>query len=210
MSRIARKREPASFEREAAARASGVWPVAGVDEVGRGPLAGPVVVAAVILDPDRVPDGLADSKDLSATRREVLFDLIMASADVAIASASPETIDAMNIRAATLDAMARAINALSIRPALALIDGRDCPLVAINCQAIIGGDSKVASIAAASIIAKVTRDRLMHRLDMLYPLYGFAAHMGYGTARHLAALTQHGPCIAHRRSFAPLRIALKP
>lgn len=207
MSRQRIARAGACFSREAAVLAKDIWPVAGVDEVGRGPLAGPVVVAAVILDPDRVPDGLADSKELSPVRREALFDLIMASADVAVASAGPATIDAINIRAATLDAMVRAVAALPVQPRHVLVDGRDRPPVSVDCEAIIDGDALVASIAAASIIAKVTRDRLMLRLDLAYPAYGFAAHMGYGTARHLAALSAHGPCPAHRLSFAPVRLA---
>lgn len=192
------------FAREEAARHTGLWPVAGVDEAGRGPLAGPVVTAAVILDPERLPPGLDDSKRLSADRREALFAAILATADVAVASAAPASIDTLNIRAATLAAMARAVAALPRRPALVLVDGRDRIAVPQACEAIVNGDGTVASIAAASIVAKVLRDRMMARLDRAWPAYGFAAHKGYGSAAHLAALAANGPCPAHRMSFAPV------
>lgn len=180
--------------------------IAGVDEAGRGPLAGPVVTAAVILDPANVPEGLNDSKVLSAARRDELYAEIMATATVSIAMASAATIDRINIRAATLAAMTRAVARLERRPVLALIDGRDIPPgLACGARAIVQGDATIAAIAAASIIAKVTRDRLMVRMAQVYPDYGFEQHMGYGTARHQAALAKYGPCALHRRSFAPIR-----
>jgi ribonuclease HII len=182
--------------------------IAGVDEVGRGPLAGPVVTAAVILDPDRPIAGLADSKALTSGRREELAATIFSAARaVAFASASPASIDRLNIRAATLRAMAEAISGLCISPDHVLVDGRDplsglCPNTAV-----IGGDARVPEIAAASIIAKVMRDALMARLDLAYPGYGFARHAGYGVPAHLEALRRLGPCPAHRMSFAPVRAA---
>ncbi|GGE34846.1 ribonuclease HII [Agaricicola taiwanensis] len=180
--------------------------VAGLDEVGRGPLAGPVVTAAVILDPDQVPNGLADSKVLTRERREELYTEIMATACVSVAMAKPETIDRLNIRGATLDAMRRAVLGLALRPALVLVDGRDIPpYLPCPAQAIIGGDATVASIAAASIIAKVTRDRLMARLGIHHPAYGFERHVGYSTPEHRQALTLVGVTVHHRRSFAPVR-----
>lgn len=192
------------IEADFAARRGG--PVAGVDEAGRGPWAGPVVCAAVILDPADPPDGLDDSKKLSAARREALFDEICARHTVAIASASPATIDRINIRAATLAAMARAIGALAIRPAGVLVDGKDVP-PGLPCpgEALIQGDGRVAAIAAASIVAKVTRDRMMRRMAEVYPGYGFEAHVGYGTAQHQAALARLGPCPLHRMTFRPIR-----
>jgi ribonuclease HII len=180
--------------------------VAGVDEVGRGPLAGPVVAVAVILDPANLPSGLADSKTLSASRRAVVFDEIMARAlAVSLAAAGPRSIDASNIRVATLQAMARAVRGLAVDPALVLVDGRDVIDVFMPCRAIIKGDASEPAIAAASIVAKVTRDRLMARLGLAYPHYGFANHAGYGTAAHLAAISEHGPCPHHRFSFAPVK-----
>ncbi|PTM38994.1 ribonuclease HII [Bosea sp. 124] len=196
----------AHFQRETHAIAKGLWPLAGVDEVGRGPLAGPVVAAAVILDPAAVPAGLDDSKNLSAARREELFAVIAESAlAIGIASATALEIDAINIRQATLLAMRRAVAALPLQPAGVLVDGNDPPVLACPCEAIIGGDALVASIAAASIVAKVTRDAMMARLCQRYPAYGFSAHAGYGTARHRAALLAHGPCPEHRYSFAPVK-----
>lgn len=182
--------------------------VAGIDEAGRGPLAGPVVCAAVVFH-GPVPRGLADSKLLAAAERERLAETIFARAHVAIASAGPAEIDRHNIRGATLRAMCRALLALPCRPVLALVDGRDVP-PGLSCdgRAVIGGDARYAAIAAASIVAKVTRDAMMARLDAAYPAYGFARHMGYGTPEHLAALAAHGPCPAHRRSFAPVRAHL--
>ncbi|TNF54383.1 MAG: ribonuclease HII [Gammaproteobacteria bacterium] len=182
--------------------------VAGVDEAGRGPLAGPVTAAAVMLDPARPIAGLADSKRLSPARREALETEIQASALAwAVASASPEEIDALNILQASLLAMRRAVVGLGRVPDLALVDGNRCPMLECPVQAIVGGDGKVASIAAASILAKVARDREMVRLDALFPGYGLAIHKGYPTAEHLAALRAMGPCAIHRRSFRPVRAA---
>jgi ribonuclease HII len=183
-------------------------PVCGVDEAGRGPLAGPVVAAAVILDPRAIPVGLDDSKRLDAERRDTLFDRICATAHVSVATASAATIDATDIRAATLTAMRRAIAGLAVRPHVALIDGRDVPPgLAIEGRALVKGDQLSVSIAAASIIAKVVRDRLMIAADATWPGYGFADHKGYGTARHLAAIARLGACPLHRLSFAPLKSA---
>ncbi|MCW2317881.1 ribonuclease HII [Rhodoblastus acidophilus] len=197
---------PASFDIERELIAQGLWPIAGVDEVGRGPLAGPVCVAAVILDRDNLPQGLDDSKKLTARRRAALAEEIYASAlAISVVMAPAAEVDALNIRGATLAAMARAAAALNLRPAFALIDGRDAPPLICPARAVIAGDALSMSIAAASIVAKVARDRLMTRLDRLYPVYGFAGHAGYGTPAHLAALRQHGPCPEHRRSFAPVR-----
>ena len=196
----------AHFDIERDLIAQGFGLVAGIDEVGRGPLAGPVCVAAVILDPQNLPVGLDDSKKLSAKRRVVLAEEIYASAlAVSLVMAPAAEVDALNIRGATLAAMARAAGALHPTPAFALIDGRDAPELICPARALINGDAISMSIAAASIVAKVARDNLMQRLDRLYPVYGFAGHAGYGTAAHLAALKQHGPCPEHRRSFAPVR-----
>lgn len=184
----------------------GLLPVAGLDEAGRGPLAGPVVAAAVILDPARVPEGLNDSKALSQKKRETLFDQIIATAMVSIASASPREIDVTDIRKASLTAMRRALIALPVRAGYALIDGRDIP-PGLTCprRALVKGDARSLSIAAASIVAKVLRDRMMMRAAILYPAYGFDSHKGYGSAKHLAAIREHGPCPLHRMSFRPLR-----
>ena len=179
--------------------------VCGIDEAGRGPWAGPVCAAAVILDRQRIPEGLNDSKKLTEAKREALFPLIMAAADVGVGLVSATEIDAINILQATYLAMNRAVAALKQTPALALIDGNRAPKLSCATQTIIGGDGKSLSIAAASIIAKVTRDRLMLELDKAFPAYGFARHKGYGTAAHAAALRQHGPCTEHRRSFAPVK-----
>jgi ribonuclease HII len=179
--------------------------IAGVDEVGRGPLAGPVAVAAVILDPADLPKGVDDSKALSAPEREKLFEIILGKAlSVAIAFASAEEVDLLNIRGATLAAMARAVNALSLRPAFALIDGSDWP-PGLCCEgrAIIKGDASCLSIAAASIVAKVTRDREMLELHGRDPRYGFDRHKGYATADHLEAVARFGYSEAHRQSFRP-------
>ncbi|MBC2858259.1 ribonuclease HII [Stappia sp. 28M-7] len=183
--------------------------LAGIDEAGRGPWSGPVAVAAVILDHQAVPDGLADSKKLTEARREQLYEEILETSHVAVALASPREIDARNIRAATLRAMARAANALPLAPLACLIDGRDVP-PDLPCpgQAAIKGDGRLLCIAAASIVAKVTRDRLMTRMDGVFPGYGFAGHKGYGTARHAAALAEIGACPLHRRSFRPVAVAL--
>jgi ribonuclease HII len=189
------------FEREAFANGHR-W-VAGVDEVGRGPLAGPVGVAAVILDPDDLPEGLNDSKVLPAPARESLCEIIFAKAlSVSIVFASVEEIDLFNIRGAALRAMARAVAALSVRPHYVLIDGRDLP-EGLICpgRPIIDGDALSMSIAAASIVAKTMRDALMRNLDRDYPQYGFAGHVGYATVGHRRALASSGPCPYHRRSF---------
>lgn len=179
--------------------------IAGVDEAGRGPLAGPVVAAAVILD-DRNPiEGLADSKVLTARRREQLFEEIRAKAlCCAIAEASVEEIDSINILQATLLAMRRAVEGLRLKPSLVLVDGNRLPVLSMRAEAIVKGDSKVQAISAASILAKVTRDRWCAQLDAQYPQYGFAEHKGYGTAQHLAALQAHGACPEHRKTFAPV------
>ncbi len=184
--------------------------VAGVDEAGRGPLAGPVVAAAVILDDCHPISGLADSKKLSAARRGALYDEIRAKAlCCCIAQASVEEIDRLNILQATLLAMQRAVAGLRLRPGLVLVDGNRLPLLEMRAEAIVRGDAKVAAISAASILAKVTRDRGLEQLDQCFPQYGFARHKGYGTAEHLQALSVHGPCPEHRRSFAPVAQALR-
>ncbi len=193
-----------TFRRERAALKRGIWPVAGCDEAGRGPLAGPVVAAAVILDPKRVPRGLDDSKKLDRPTREKLYAKICASAEVAVALAPPMRIDRDNILRASLWALARAVAALPVRPRLVFVDGRDRIDVACDCEAVVSGDALVASIAAASIVAKVTRDRLMTCLAMAHPGYGFERHMGYSVPEHFEALERLGPTIHHRRSFAPV------
>jgi ribonuclease HII len=193
-----------TFRRERAAIKRGVWPVAGCDEAGRGPLAGPVVAAAVILDPKRVPRGLDDSKKLTASMREQLYAAICASAHVAVAFAPPARIDRDNILRASLWALARAVAALPVRPQLVLVDGRDRIVAPCDCEAVVHGDAIVASIAAASIVAKVTRDRLMAQLGLAHPGYGFERHMGYSVPEHFAALLRLGPTIHHRRTFAPV------
>ncbi len=181
--------------------------MAGCDEAGRGPLAGPVVAAAVILDPDRIPAGLNDSKKLTEKRREALFDEICATATFAVAYAPPERIDRDNILQASLWALAQAVRSLPVAPRHVLVDGRDRIKVDCDCQPVIGGDAQVLSIAAASIIAKVSRDRLMCQLALDFPAYGFDGHKGYGVPVHLAALAEHGPTVHHRRSFAPVAAA---
>jgi ribonuclease HII len=183
--------------------------VAGVDEAGRGPLAGPVVAAAVILDPRQPIAGLADSKKLSALRRERLFDEIRAKAlCCAIAQASVQEIDQLNILQATLLAMQRAVAALRLPPVKVLVDGNRLPTLPMRAEAVVGGDARVAAISAASILAKVHRDRWCADVDARWPQYGFAAHKGYGTAAHLAALRAHGACEHHRRTFAPVAAVL--
>ncbi|RZS58625.1 RNase HII [Sphaerotilus mobilis] len=182
--------------------------VAGVDEAGRGPLAGPVVAAAVILDELQPIAGLADSKKLTARRRERLYDEIRAKAlACCIAEASVEEIDRLNILHATMLAMRRAVEGLRLRPAKVLVDGNRVPVLRIPAEAIVQGDATVAAISAASILAKVHRDRLCLGLDERFPAYGFAVHKGYPTAAHQAALLAHGPCPEHRRSYAPVRAA---
>ena len=197
------------FSVETRAMAEGLWPVAGMDEAGRGPLAGPVVAAAVVLDPARIPTGLDDSKRLSFEQRQALFDKIVASAlGVAMASVSAEAIDGMNILRASLEAMRRAACSLPVRPKLALADGRDVP-AGLPCQgrALVRGDRRSQSIAAASIVAKVMRDRMMAGCGRVHAHYGFEAHMGYATRRHRSAIETYGPVLRlHRTSFAPFRL----
>lgn len=188
--------------------------ICGVDEAGRGPLAGSVVAAAVVLNPNKPILGLKDSKKLSAKVREELYELIIRdSLAWCIAEASPLEIDSINILQATMLAMKRAIEGLEKTlgslPDKALIDGNRCPQVAIEMEAIVKGDSKVQAISAASILAKVKRDRDMHQLHLKYPMYGFDQHMGYPTQAHFSALNQFGPCPEHRRSFAPVKAALE-
>lgn len=179
--------------------------VAGVDEAGRGPLAGPVVAAAVILDDLNPIAGLNDSKKLSAPKRERLYDEIRAKAlCCSVAQASVDEIDRLNILHATMLAMQRAVQGLRLKPSMVLVDGNRLPVLNVLAEAIVGGDAKVQAISAASILAKVTRDRWCHELDRKYPQYGFSAHKGYGTAEHLQALHQFGACPEHRRSFAPV------
>ena len=185
-------------------------PIAGVDEAGRGPLAGPVVAAAVILDRKRIPKGLDDSKQMSADAREEAYARIMDIAVVGVGEAGVDEIDLVNIRQATHLAMARAVRALSLAAAFALVDGNDAPALPCPCDTIVGGDGRSVSIAAASIIAKVTRDRMMRALHEEHPFYGWLTNKGYGTEEHLAALTRHGPCRHHRRSFAPVYQILCP
>jgi ribonuclease HII len=197
-----------SFRRERRALNKGIWPVAGCDEAGRGPLAGPVVAAAVILDPDNIPRGLNDSKKLDAAERENLYAKICLSAHVAVAFGSIERIDRDNILRASLWALARAVAALPVRPLLVYVDGRDKIDVGCDCEAVVSGDALVHSIAAASIVAKVTRDRLMARLGIACPGYGFERHMGYSVPEHFAALQRLGLTVHHRRSFAPVAARL--
>ena len=179
--------------------------VAGVDEAGRGPLAGPVVAAAVILDDLHPIAGLADSKKLTAARREKLYDEIRAKAlCCSIAEASVEEIDQLNILQATMLAMRRAVQGLRLKPVMVLVDGNRIPTLDIPAEAIVKGDALVQSISAASILAKVHRDRWCRQVHEQYPQYGFAGHKGYGTAAHMAALQAHGASIYHRRSFAPV------
>jgi ribonuclease HII len=179
--------------------------VAGVDEAGRGPLAGPVFAAAVILDDMSPISGLADSKKLSPKKRDLLYDIIKARAlCFSVAMASVDEIDQLNILQASLLAMQRAVKGLRLKPMKVLVDGNRLPVLDIRAEAIVKGDSKVASISAASILAKVERDRWCMEIDSQYPLYGFAIHKGYGTSVHLNALKEHGPCALHRSSFAPV------
>ncbi len=196
-----------SFEREA--RARGLWPVAGLDEVGRGPLAGPVVAAAVILDPEHIPGGLDDSKRLSASLREALFSEIVGSAlSVSVASVSAAGIDRINILRASLEAMRRALHGLSIAPLHALVDGRDIPPgLACGAEALIKGDQRSQSIAAASIVAKVLRDGMMDHCGRRHAHYGFESHKGYASVRHREAIGTHGAIARlHRISFSPFRL----
>ncbi|MFQ6371253.1 ribonuclease HII [Shewanella sp. YIC-542] len=192
-----------------AALALGQGLVAGVDEVGRGPLIGNVVTAAVILNPERPIAGLNDSKKLSEKKRDALFELIMDNAlCVALGAATPAEIDELNILQATMLAMQRAVQGLSVRPERVLVDGNRTPDFGLPADAVIKGDGLIAAISAASIIAKVTRDREMAALDKQFPQYGFAAHKGYPTKAHFAAIAQYGVLAQHRRSFKPVRLAL--
>lgn len=192
-----------------------LWPsasaglLAGVDEAGRGPLAGPVVAAAVILDDQQPITGLADSKKLTARQRERLFDEIRAKAlCCSIAEATVEEIDEINILQATMLAMRRAVEGLRLKPAMVQVDGNRVPVLKVPAQAIVKGDAKVQAISAASILAKVHRDRLCEQLHEAYPQYGFDAHKGYPTADHVAAIKRHGVTPAHRRSFGPVKVVL--
>ncbi|MFT4090839.1 MAG: ribonuclease HII [Asticcacaulis sp.] len=185
-----------------------IGPVCGVDEAGRGPCAGPLCVAAVILDPDNLPAGISDSKKLTEKQRFILEPLIKQSALAwSVIEISPADIDRMNIFAATMSGMARAVEALSFKPAHALIDGNKCPPLSIPAHAIVKGDDKSLSIAAASILAKTARDRIMIDMDALYPAYGFKKHKGYQAAKHIEAIRLHGPSPIHRLSWATVRNA---
>ena len=184
---------------------------AGVDEAGRGPLAGPVLVAAVILDPNHRIEGLDDSKRLNETRRESLYPLILEqSISCSVIEVNVADIDHLNILQATLLGMRQAVEALDPKPELVLIDGNRAPQIGCEARTIVGGDSLEPAISAASILAKVTRDRLMQGLHLEYPRYGFDRHKGYPTPEHLRKLEEHGPCPAHRRSFAPVRNLIQP
>ncbi len=193
---------------ENAAIARGFLRVCGIDEAGRGPWAGPVVAAAVILDFAHIPPGLNDSKKLNEAQREALFAPILKHADFGIGIVEASEIDAINILQATFLAMSRAVSGLKNRPDYALVDGNRAPNLPCKVEPIIEGDGKSLSIAAASIIAKVTRDRLMVAMDQSYPGYGFSRHKGYGTAAHAAALARLGPCAEHRMSFKPIKALL--
>ena len=183
-------------------------PVAGVDEAGRGPLAGPVVAAAVVLDPANIPDGIADSKLLDPETRSTLYDAIVRSAEVGIGVAGVDRIDRDNILNASLWAMAQAVRQLSRAPRLVLVDGNKAPPVTCTARTIVGGDARCLSIAAASIVAKVARDAMMVELARTYPRYGFERHKGYGTPEHHAAIERLGVTPHHRRSFRPVQLAL--
>jgi ribonuclease HII len=198
----------ATFDLEASEIKLGHAPVAGVDEAGRGPWAGPVVAAAVILDPRSVPEGIADSKALDPDMRDRLYARIVATSVVGIGIADVDRIDRDNILNATMWAMAEAIATLSVRPRLALVDGNRMPRLPCAGRTLVKGDALCLSIAAASIIAKVTRDRLMVQLAASWPGYGFERHKGYGTPEHRSALERHGATPLHRRSFRPVQLAL--
>lgn len=197
-----------TFELEAAELQLHGGPIAGVDEAGRGPLAGPVVAAAVILDPDRIPDGINDSKVLDEDDREVLYGRIRSTSIIGVGIADVDRIDRDNILGATMWAMAQAIAQLPVTPKLAVIDGNRAPTLNCPSRTIVKGDARCLSIAAASIIAKVTRDRLMIKLARDMPGYGFERHKGYGTAEHQAAIKRLGVTVHHRRSFRTVQLAL--
>ncbi len=211
MKRTDSKKPIPDFSFEAAHLKAGHKLVAGVDEAGRGPWAGPVVAAAVILDVDNIPAGLNDSKKLNEAKREMLFEQIQTTSQVGVGIVSSVAIDEINILQATLQAMAQALENLPGSPAIALIDGNKAPVVKILCETIKKGDARSLSIAAASIIAKVTRDQIMKEIDCQFPGYQFSRHKGYGTAIHASALKKLGPCPQHRMSFAPIKaLANKP
>jgi len=198
----------ATFELEAIEFELNGGPIAGVDEAGRGPLAGPVVAAAVVLNPRFIPEGIADSKALDARQRQSVYQTIIDTAQVGIGVASVDRIDTDNILNASLWAMAEAIARLDQRPRLALVDGNKTPHVECTTRAIVQGDARCLSIAAASIVAKVARDAMMAELARDYPHYGFDRHKGYGTREHHAAIARHGVTPHHRRSFRPVQLAL--
>lgn len=206
--KIADSRIKPTFELEAAELLLGITPVAGVDEAGRGPWAGPVVAAAVILDAKRMPAGIDDSKALDEDSRAFLYHRIVETADVGVAVAEVDRIDRDNILGATMWAMAEAVRGLKSAPKLVLVDGNKTPHLDMATRAIVKGDAKCLSIAAASIVAKVTRDRMMMRLARDFPGYGFERHKGYGTPEHQAAIAKLGVCALHRRSFKPVQLAL--
>ena len=194
---------------ELAARAEGIWPVAGIDEAGRGPWAGPVVAAAVVLVAEAIPHGIDDSKALDgATREKLLADIEASGAMIGIGIADVTRIDCTNILRATFWAMREAVSRLALPPRLALVDGNQVPPLDCDTRTIVSGDAKCLSIAAASIVAKVTRDRIMTEIGVAFPGYGFERHMGYGTPEHKAALVRHGVIVHHRRSYRPIRQAL--
>lgn len=206
--KIADSRIKPTFELEAAEHQLGSRPIAGVDEAGRGPWAGPVVAAAVILDPDKIPANIDDSKTLDEDSRAFLYRRIMKVAIVGVGIAEVDRIDRENILGATLWAMAEAVSQLGETPKLVLVDGDKTPRIPMSVRAIVKGDSKCLSIAAASIIAKVTRDRMMMDFARDYPGYGFERHKGYGTPEHQAAIAKLGVSALHRRSFRPVQLAL--
>ncbi|HET6389711.1 ribonuclease HII [Hyphomicrobium sp.] len=206
--KIADSRIKPTFELEAAEHLLGSRPIAGVDEAGRGPWAGPVVAAAVILNPDKIPANIDDSKMLDEDSRAYLYRRIMKVAIVGVAIADVERIDRENILGATMWAMAEAVRQLAEVPKLVLVDGNRAPPVRVPTRTIIKGDTKCLSIAAASIVAKVTRDRLMTQMARQYPGYGFERHKGYGTPEHQAAIEKLGVSSLHRRSFRPVQLAL--
>lgn len=206
--RIADSRIKPTFELEAAELQLGMTPIAGVDEAGRGPWAGPVVAAAVILDPARIPDNIDDSKAMDEESRAFLYNRIMKVADVGVGIAELDRIDRDNILGATLWAMSEAVAALKLQPRLVLIDGNKAPRISVETRTIVKGDAKCLSIAAASIVAKVTRDRIMMAMARDYPGYGFERHKGYGTPEHQAAIARLGVCALHRRTFKPVQLAL--
>lgn len=198
----------ATFELETVERALHGGPIAGVDEAGRGPLAGPVVAAAVVLDPDRIPEGIADSKTLPVEARRSIYQAIIATAHVGVGVAEVDRIDSENILNASLWAMAQAVGRLSYPPRLVLVDGNKAPQLACTTRTIVQGDARCLSIAAASIVAKVMRDAMMVEMARQYPDYGFERHKGYGTREHHEAIARHGVTPQHRRSFRPVQLAL--